>query len=205
MEKRSTRGIIQSALDVKNWATKMPTASAVRPACCPACDAVSEPIGGSIVLHGHGLRVRQLRGPGAPGQEPSLVLVTVRRYECQRCGAVTTVAPAEVLTRRLYSAAAIAWALALYGISRLSSAAVRTAVSPWRVVGHGSVARWRTLVRWCTAVAARRLFARLPPLTGATTRELACHAAAAISAYAIPTTEPPPLPVLAFHGAVRAT
>ena len=112
-------------------------------------------------------------------------------------------APAETLSRRLYSAAAIAWALALYGLSLLAPGAVRELVSPWRVVAASSATRWRTLSRWCAATASG-LFSRLPPLTGATVREVAAAAATAISAYAVPAPEPPPLDVLAFHGAARA-
>ena len=132
------------------------------------------------------------------------MLVTVRRYECQRCGAVLTVAPAETLSRRLYSAAAIAWALALYGLSLLTPSAVRELVSPLRIVGDSSVTRWRTLARWCAATRSGRLFTKLRPLDALSARETARAAALAISAFAIPTTEPPPLPVLAFHGAARA-
>lgn len=126
-----------------------------------------------------------------------------RRYRCIRCLAVLMVVPAETLSRRLYSAATIAWALALYGLSLLAPADVRELVSPWRVVVASSATRWRTLSRWCKA-AASGLFTRLPPLTGATARQVAAAAAAAISAYAAPVPEPPSLDVLAFLGAARA-
>lgn len=114
------------------------------------------------------------------------------------------VVPAETLSRRLYSAAAIAWALALYGLSLLAPPDVREAVSPWRIVVASSASRWRTLSRWCGAVAAGSLFTRLLPLTGATARQVAAAAATALSAFAVPAPEPPPLPVLAFQGAARA-
>lgn len=127
----------------------------------------------------------------------------MRRYRCTRCRAVLTVVPAETITRRLYSAAAIAWALALYGLSLLAPGAVRELVSPWRVVTASSAARWRTLSRWCAA-AADRLFSKLPPLPDTTARQVAAAAAVAISAFAVPMPEPPPLAELAFHGAARA-
>lgn len=127
-----------------------------------------------------------------------------RRYRCIRCRAVLMVVPAETLSRRLYSAAAIAWALALYGLSLLAPPDVRELVSPWQVVTASSASRWRTLSRWCGAVAAGGLFTRLPPLIGATARQAAAAAATAISAFAVPAPEPPPLSVLAFHGAARA-
>lgn len=129
--------------------------------------------------------------------------VSARRYRCIHCRAVLTVAPAETLSRRLYSAAAIAWSLALYGLSLLAPEAVRELVSPWRVVAASSATRWRTLSRWCTA-AASGLFTRLPPLTGATARQVAAATATGLSAFAVPVPEPPPLDVLAFHGAARA-
>jgi hypothetical protein len=162
------------------------------------------PVGERVIVRGHGLRTRQLRGPPTPHATPVVTEVRVRRYRCTRCGAVLTVVPAETLTRRLYSAAAIAWALALYGLSLLAPAAVRELVSPWQVVTASSATRWRTLSRWCRAAADGRLFTRLPPLTGATVRQVAAAAAISISAHAVPAPEPPSLDVLAFHGAARA-
>ena len=153
-------------------------------------------------MQGHGLRSRQLRGPSAPHEMPEVTVVWTRRYRCIRCGAVLTVAPAETLSRRLYSAAAIAWSLALYGLSLLAPGTVRELVSPWRVVAASSATRWRTLSRWCAA-AAGGLFTRLSPPTGGTARQVAAAAATAISACAVPVPEPPPLDVLAFHGAAR--
>jgi hypothetical protein len=161
-------------------------------------------VGDGIALHGHGLRSRQLRGPPSPGATPAVTEILARRYQCQRCDAVITVAPAETLTRRLYSAASIAWALALYGLRKLTAAAVRELVSPWRVVGDSSLSRWRTLERWCAAMRAGRLFSRVPPVVISTARTIAAAAATAISAFAIPPPDPPPLDVLAFHGAARA-
>lgn len=128
----------------------------------------------------------------------------MRRYECQRCTAVVTVVPSETLSGRLYSAAAIAWALALYGLSLFTPASIRELVSPWRVVGDGSRTRWRTLHRWCVAAAQGNLFAHVPPMPTGNARAIAAAAATTISAFAIPRPDPPPLPVLAFHGAARA-
>lgn len=42
--------------------------------------------GSSLVLHGHGRRERQLRGPPAPGEPARTLLIFVRRYQCQRRG-----------------------------------------------------------------------------------------------------------------------
>lgn len=114
-----------------------------------------------------------------------------------------TVAPSVALTARLYTASAIAWALALYGLQKLAAAAIRKLVSPMRVIGATSVARWLTLRRWCRDVATARLFCGVRRVAG-TAREVAAAAASSLSAYALPEPEPPSLPVLAFHGAARA-
>lgn len=161
------------------------------------------PLGGRLAVHGHGLRERQLWGPLEPGGLPVLSVVLARRYHCTRCGATVTVAPSETLTHRLYSASAIAWALALYGLQKLATAAIRKLVSPMLFVGATAAARWLTLRRWCCDIATARLFRGVRRVTG-TRREVAAAAASSLSAYALPTPEPPPLPVLAFHGAARA-
>ena len=114
-----------------------------------------------------------------------------------------TVVPAEALTSRLYTASAIALALALYGLERLAAAAVRKLVSPMLIVGVTSVMRWLTLRRWCRDVASTRLFRGVRRVDG-TVREVAAAAASSLSACALPTLEPPPLLTLAFHGAARA-
>jgi len=132
-----------------------------------------------------------------------VTVVQVRMYRCICCGAVLTVVPAETLSRRLYSGAAIAWALALYGLSQLTQVAVRGLVSPWLEVSTDSDGRWRTLSRWCAA-AGEGLFTKLPRLAGSCAREVAAAAATAIAAFAVPVPEPPSLDVLAFHGAARA-
>jgi hypothetical protein len=115
------------------------------------------------------------------------------------------VAPAETLTKRLYSAAAIAWALALYGLVLLAPAKVRELVSPWRVVGLASASRWVTLARWCAAAVEGRLFRAVRNLpSSGTARQVAEAVAVAVGAHALPSPDPPLLGVLAFLGAARA-
>jgi hypothetical protein len=126
-----------------------------------------------------------------------------RRYKCTACGKVVTVGPSEALTGRLYTASAIALALALYGLQRLASAAVRALVSPMRVVGASSMARWPMLKRWCRVVGTPGLFSRVRRVSG-TARSVAAEAAASVAAHAVPALEPPPLHVQAFFGATRA-
>lgn len=155
------------------------------------------------MLHGHGVRPRQLWGPLEPEAEPQLTTVNQRRYKCTACGKAVTVGPSEALPGRLYTASAIALALALYGLRRLASAAVRALVSPMRTVGPTSAARWLTLKRWCRVVGTPALFSRARRVEGGP-RRVAAGAAASLAAHALPSPEPPPLEVQAFLGAARA-
>ena len=84
-ETRSDQRIVQSAMDVKTWAARQPSCSAVRPSKCTACSAASRPAGSALVIVGHGLRARTLEGPPAPGQAPALTEVVARRYRCRAC------------------------------------------------------------------------------------------------------------------------
>lgn len=162
-------------------------------------------MGGGVVVQGHGVRERQLWGPRESGGRPELTSLLVRRYRCRRCGAVSTVGPAELLTRRLYSAAAIAYALALFAVLKLSPRAVRARISPFAVVGVTSASRWLTLLRWCSAMAEGRLFRRVGPLPRTwSSRRVAERAAMTLASYALPSPEPPPLEALAYLGAARA-
>ena len=110
---RGPREVIRSERDVKSWMEAMPSTDAVRPARCP--------VGQGLGLHGHGVRTRQGRGPAEPDAAPQVRVFCVRRYRCTRCRATATVVPREVLTRRLFTAGAIALALALalWGLLRL--------------------------------------------------------------------------------------
>ena len=133
-----------------------------------------------------------------PGASPEVILFLGRRYQCQRCGAVVFVVPAQTLTKRLYSAGAIVWALALLGIKLLSPIAIRKLVSPW--VGRDST--WLTVYRWAWAAAEGRLFGCVRPMPPDwPVRKVAERVATTLSAYARPRPEPPALDVLAFIGA----
>ena len=130
-------------------------------------------------------------------------MVEVRRYECQHCAVVITVVPRDVEPRRHYSRPAIALALARFGLLGEPPAAVRRAVSPWRVVCVEAARRWITLGRWVTAVRAGTLLptTRRPP-AGATARQIAERAAQGAAAHAPPTSRHLPLVAQAFHGAI---
>ena len=93
-----------------------------------------------------------------PGALPALLLVWVRRYLCTACDASMTVVPSEVLTKRLYSSAAIGMCLALFGAWAMSLTEVRALVSPFTTVGATAATGWSSVLRWVDAVRAKRLF-----------------------------------------------
>lgn len=205
MKTQGPRGIVRSQVDVKLWTGDGPSVDEARPAVCPVCGAASRPTGALLVLHGHGRRDRQLRGPPMPGGAPTTQVIFVRRYECQRCGAVMTVGPREMVTRRLFSGSAIALALALFGIVGLCAKAVRAQVSPWAVVGATSASGWCTLLRWAEAVREGRLFPSVravPPDWSA--RQVAARAATTLATLAPLGQGPPDLAARAFLGARAA-
>jgi hypothetical protein len=110
-----------------------------------------------------------------------------------------------VLPRRQYSAAAIAFALALWGLAWATALAVRRRVSPAKELGITAMTGWVTLRRWAKAVRQRDLFPSTPSAApSATLRAVAALAATALAARADPTTRPLPLEHRAFYGAAPA-
>lgn len=180
----------------------MPSPSEVRPARCMGCGAASRPHGGRLVVHGDGTRERQVRGPLTAGGSPELTSVRARRYECQDCGACMVVVPRELLSRRLYTASAIGFALALWALLGTTEAAVRARVSPMAFVGAAAEDSWITLHRWTASTVEGRLFAtvtsRAPPSPLLSRRRQAERAAAALVARAPPGTS---VETAAFVGA----
>lgn len=138
----------------------------------------------------------------ATGPAQALTVVC-RRFRCVPCGAVVLVVPRSVLPRRWYSASAIALALALHGIDRLSPPAIRRQISPFGKVGVTAASGWVTLRRWADAVRAGRLLPevrRCPP--GFTRRQVAERAAATLGSRAPPPADAP-LAARAFVGAAH--
>jgi hypothetical protein len=185
----SGEGIVYSTIPVKKWAEALPSPEQVRPGCCSRCGAASQPLGASLGLHGHGVRLRQVRGPASATGEPETVTVAVRRYLCQRCGGVTTVLPGGLCARRHYSASAIGLALCLFGLMGHSIEETRTRVCTWRA--GFDLNRWTTLRQWVAAVSVGRL---LPCITawrpwpdGASLRAGAERAAACLCSLALET------------------
>lgn len=148
-------------MDVKLWAKCPPSVGAVRPARCPVCGAPGASAHGPVGLHGHGLRIRTLLGPLAPGEPPQRTVLWLRRYQCQRCGALVMAAPRGLLPRRRYGAVAIALALSLWGTTRLPGHRVRDKVSPRPSVGNEALHGFQSLRRWARQVGAMWPFLRI--------------------------------------------
>ncbi len=133
---------------------------------------------------GHGVRERQVLGPGSPGGTPEAVVVVLRRYRCRRCDAVLLVGPRGLLRARAYSAGAIAAALArvAHGATTVD---VRHVTSPHRVLGHAARERWITVVRWIAAARLGALF-DVGPAVACSGRAVAEHVALCLAARAGP-------------------
>lgn len=179
---QSGNGIVRSTIGVNTWLEHPPSVSAARPPCCTRCGAASRPTGGVLAVHGHGVRARQVRGPLEVGSEAKVVVIDVRRYRCQECGAVMTVVPREVVARMLFSAPAVALALALYGLLGQSAREVRAAVSPWHEVGTPA-GGWKTLRRWIARAPVLWTCIRAAP-AAASTRARAERAATTLAGHA---------------------
>jgi len=162
-----------------------PSVSAVRPARCPCCGAPGAAAGRPKALVGHGLRSRILLGPASPDDRPEVAALEARRYRCRRCGAIVVSLPRGVLRRLRYTAVAIALALAMWA-DGASSAAVRTRISPFTIVGDDAVRGWRSLRRW--ARSARRLWPPIRPAPHTSPRPLAADVVRQLAALAPLTT-----------------
>lgn len=143
---------MRAAVGIKAWIAKTPCVDEVRPAHCAGCGAASRPVGSRVVLHGHGLVLRQVRGVLAIGERPGVFALRVRRYACQLCRAIMTVVPAGMLARRQYSGPSIALALHLWLMAGLSDRCVRTQVCAWQVRGRNARG-WAQLYRWANRAA----------------------------------------------------
>ncbi len=197
--RQSGAGIVYSAVEVKNWAEKVPGVEQARPACCSRCGVASRPPGAAIAVVGHGLRRRQVRGPAEATGEPEIRTIAVRRYHCLRCGGITTVLPRGLCARRHYSASAIGLSLCLFGVERLSLGETRRRVCPWRSF---VTEQWTTLPGWIAAIEQGRLLSQVRPLPeGLPLRARAERAATTLCALALGQGS---LAAQAFEGAARA-
>jgi hypothetical protein len=130
-----------------------PTTDEVRPTHCVACGCASRPAGGPLAVHGHGGRDRWVLGVLGVGAPAGSVVVSGRRYACQRCGCVMLVVPRELSPRRRYALVAIALALGGFGAGE-SATSLRARLAP----GTTFEAGWASLRRWVRAAAAGKLF-----------------------------------------------
>ena len=160
--RQSGLGIVYARVNVKIWVTDFPSAAAVRPPHCSCCGAASCPHGQPLVLRGHGVRQRQVRGPLEASGKPKVLVIAVRRYCCIRCGGITTVFPRGLARRQYYSASAIGLSLLLLGHERQPVRQIRERVSPWPL-SFESPQRWTSLNRWLNAIEAGRLFGQVRP------------------------------------------
>jgi hypothetical protein len=137
-----------------------------------------------LVLVGHGLRTRQVRGPANASGIPEVRTLRVRRYRCRLCGGLTTVLPRGLTARRHYSASAIGLSLCLYGMRGLSIGETRWRVCAWRAGFNPEC--WTTLPTWVSAIEQGRLFAKVRPSPASfTIRERAERAAAMLCSLAL--------------------
>ena len=205
---RSNSGILHSALDVKSWLARLPSADEVRPGRCPSCGVASRCPGAALMVWGHGLRERTVEGPLDPGEPPVAVVILGRRYVCQACEAVLVVVPRGVLAWRQYTAGAIASALALFGLDRLPRAEVRRRTSASQIPKTATdPGHWKALRRWGEAAARGALFTGVMPIAtepGNMPRQIAAKVAMALVARVNPSLRDLPLAAQAFHAGVAA-
>jgi len=126
-----------------------------------------------VVLHGHGTRARGVWGSEELGGAPELVDVRVRRYHCQKCGAVPVVGPRGLVPGYMYLATSIGLALWMWGALGRRDAEVREAVGINRVTGTSRPERWPTVRRWARAAVAGRIWRSIQSGAEGQRRELA--------------------------------
>ena len=188
MQERSDSHVVYAEVDVKDWLASRPTVARVRPKRCPCCGKAGQPAGMPLGLWGHGVRLRQVRGPLVPEGPAQVVTLEARRYVCRGCGATVTVLPRGLVARRYYAASAIGIALFLVGVLGLGLGEVRQRVCAWPSSFEGGV--WAAPRRWVGAIAQGRLFGAIRDSPAAfTMRRQAERAAMTLLAMA-----PPPSP-----------
>ncbi len=177
-----------------------------RPGRCPQCQAASRPLGQALGLWGHGLRMRQQRGPLGPGEEPKTVQVALRRYRCRHCKAVVQVGPRGVLRHKHFSAAAIVLAMWCVGFAAMSTAQVRQRISPWTPTQERRTSSWAAVNRWLLDQRQGRLFRTVRPAPVVFSRPLqAQRVAMAAMSLAPPACWGLGLPQRAFFGGAHLT
>jgi hypothetical protein len=192
--------LLASSLAVNAFRDAPPPCDAARPAHCPRCAHPSRPLGAGLGMHSHGVRARQQRGPPEPGAPPAVAVLSVRRYRCVHCGATCTVAPADVLPRKLFSGPAIAMALTLWALLATAAHAVGARVNPWTATSRTAREGWPSLPRWaCDPTVFAWLRQHLD--TPGRSRAQAAHLGQRLVGHAPPAARALPLEAQAFLGA----
>ena len=172
----SSLRFVEFPLDVKFWSEHPPDVATARPARCPVCDAPSCDADRRIVLHGHGVRVREVVNPVGTGRTERIEL-KLRRYACQRCKSVIVVGPAGLLRGRLYTAMTIALVLWLWAVGRRRDAELRASICAVDYRGVSRPERWTTLRGWARAARDGELWSSPPIRPDWTLRQCAARVA----------------------------
>lgn len=106
------------------------------------------------------------------GEAGAVHEITLRRYQCQSCGAVLTVGPWDLLPGMLYSLVTVVLALARWGRGQ-SMASVRAHLSAFAVVGVSAQGRWASLRRWTRCATEGQLLSELNASLSGTLRQRA--------------------------------
>lgn len=96
-------GSASFGVGVKDSLDDAPDIDDVHPLHCPGCGAVSRSVGESIVVVGHGVRLRRLIWKTGLGNQLRDAAIFVRRFLCRRCGVTITVLPTTVDPCRRYA------------------------------------------------------------------------------------------------------
>lgn len=196
--------MIASAVGIKAWLARTPSVAELRPSRCLGCGAASCPVGGAIAVHGQGLSSRQVRGALELEDTPGVLVISIRKFECQRCGAVMTVVPSELLPHRQYTAPSIALALCLWLVEGHADSTVRARVCGWRIASSRGARGWAQLYRW--ARSASRLFDLPRPVAPTESMHETVRAVLGVLAALAPIAmHSSPAPVRVFTGASRAS
>ncbi len=158
--RRGTCRVLHLKIPVNFWIERTPDVHAARPTSTPCCGRAAAPPDGPLLLHGHGTRVRVVRGVLAHDGTPAFHEVLFRRYRSTCCGVTCTVAPADVIPYKRFGAVSIALVMAFFGVLGHSLATVRGRINPLPQQGFDDDG-WRAARRWIATVTA--LFADVRP------------------------------------------
>lgn len=155
-------------------------------------------------MHGQGLSARQARGVLALDGDAEVVVINVRKFECQRCGAVMTVVPSELLPRRQYTAPSIALALCLWLVEGCADSTVRARMCAWRITSTRGTRGWAQLYRWARSASTLFVLPR-PVVVECSLHETARAVLATLAALAPITKHSSSMGARVFAGASRAS